>query len=85
MTQDWGQMDQLSRLFFSIVSLETCIYYYNMWTETYNEMNKKTAETWVAVKNIWWTTNQQHHYSECLGKTTWVYEPTQHLLWNLMN
>lgn len=76
-------MDQLSRLFFSIVSLETCIYYYNMWTETYNEMNKKTAETWTAVKNIWWTTNQQHHYSECLDKTTWIYEPVSHLLWNI--
>ena len=83
MTQDCEQMDQLSNLFFSIVSLETCIYYYNMWTETYNEMNKKTAETWTAVKNIWWTANQQYHYSECLAKTTWVYEPAQHLVWNV--
>jgi hypothetical protein len=78
-----GIMNQITDILLNTISLENRIYYSNLCTETYDEMNKKTAETYNAIKNIWWTTNQHHYYSEYLGKTTWVYEPVQHLLWNL--
>jgi hypothetical protein len=76
-------MDQLSTLFFSVVSLEVCMAYYNAFMDTHENMKKKLTTTLTALNEIWLRTQPRHHYSEYLGKVSWVYEPALHMLYNV--
>jgi hypothetical protein len=75
--------DSATNLFFSIVSLETCMYYYNIISDTYVTVKNKSAQTLDMLYSIWVETAHQYHYSPSLAHTTWVYEPTKKLLWNM--
>jgi hypothetical protein len=76
-------MDQLSTLFFSVVSLEVCMAYYNAFMDTHESMKKKITTTLTALNEIWLRTQPRHHYSEYLGKVSWVYEPALHMFYNV--
>lgn len=57
--------------------------YYNAFMDTHENMKKKMTMTLAALNEIWISTIPRHHYSEYLGKVSWVYEPGLRLLYNL--
>lgn len=72
----------ITHAIFSIISLETCMYYYNIISNTYAVAKTKSKQTFEAIYSIWCETEHQYHYTPSLAHTTWVYEPTKKLLWN---
>lgn len=68
-------------ILFSIVSLETMMYYYNKITHIYEEIAKKSNKSLYALASIWVSSQPTHHYSNYL-ENTWSYDPENVLLWN---
>ena len=76
---------EISKIFFSIISLETCMYYYNIFYDNCATIKQKSSITTAVLYDVWFAPQSTHHYSESLEKTSWVYEPAKKLLWNLKN
>lgn len=57
--------------------------YYNAFMDTHENVKKKLSTTLAALNEIWLSTQPRHHYSEYLGKVSWVYEPALLLLYNI--
>ena len=73
--------ESITTAFFSIISLETCMRYYNAINDAYVDALKKSKRTLNAIYDIWSETAHEYNYSTTLAYSTWVYEPTKKLLW----
>jgi hypothetical protein len=64
----------LTNLLLSIVSLETLMYYYNVFHDTYTDLEKKFNKSFSSLRSIWFENSGPKHYSNYLNESGWIYD-----------
>jgi hypothetical protein len=74
--------EQAVALLFTVISLETLMYYYNLFMARYTSLQNKLYQSASVLSPIWWSTDEPHYYTADLHSVSWIHSPHRHLLWS---
>ena len=63
-----------TNILLSVVSLETLMYYYNLFHDTYTNLEKKFDKSFSSLGSIWLENSGPKHYSNYLSDSGWTYD-----------